>query len=273
MASANSQDGVFIGGGIVRITRDYGGSNPYVFLLCRLGSASGISNGTAKALSGQWSKPPVAAVGLTSMGTYDPAYLTQDQEINAEIDSVDHAGSGVYNITATARLVTYGGMYVWNANESWKGMVRTHWTQAISDSVYTSAIFYGSDIAVVSFDINLWSYQSAPAEYTQYERKATVYIRYLNSAGTWVEQSIRSTTEEIYGWIQMSIRASLGSVASQVQVKVVFTTLGTTADPTYHSYANWDAVQFKGGICYRSDGAASRVTLYSGTLQAIAVGR
>lgn len=110
-SSANEFNSLYIGGGIVRITRDFGDATPSVTLLSRLGSAAGLANDAAVALSGQWSREPTVAVGLTDIMTYSPAH-NASQEIEAEITGLEYAAGGIYRVRAHGNLVTSGGQYI-----------------------------------------------------------------------------------------------------------------------------------------------------------------
>lgn len=294
-ASDNENNNVYIGGGIVRIMRDFGDVQPYCYLLSRLGTASGLTNNVAKPLSGVWSQGPVVASGLTDMRTYDPAYEAS-QEIETDITALTYQTGGVYNIAAYARLVTSGGQYTWVADEILEPS--EYWTDSLGHrnpgwhysvepptKTYTFS-WYGTvqDVQYVTARLYLSSVRNNPnAARYWYTAVFQIYFDYINqSTGATVSQlvathSMRASTvgSSVAEYLYL-YRVQLSALASNVRVRVVvsngnsFLLYPNSPSITHSSSGDW--LRFAGGALFRSD-SAERETIYNGTIDALAVGR
>lgn len=294
-ASDNENNNVYIGGGIVRIMRDFGDVQPYCYLLSRLGTASGLTNSVAKALSGVWSERPVVATGLTDIRTYDPAYEAS-QEIETDVTELTYQTGGVYNVAAYARLVTSGGQYTWVADEIlepteyWTdslGHKRTGWHYSVEPPTKTYTFsWYGTvqDVQYVTARLYLSSVRNNPyAARYWYTAVFQIYFDYINqSTGATVSQlvatySIQAPTcgSSVAEYLYLS-RVQLGALASNIRVRVVvsngssFLLYPDSPSITHSDSSDW--LRFAGGALFRSD-SAEHATIYNGTIDALAVGR
>ena len=294
-ASDNENNNVYIGGGIVRIMRNFGDVQPYCYLLSRLGTASGLTNNVVKALSGVWSEPPVVATGLTDMRTYDPAYEAS-QEIETDVTGLTYQTGGVYNVAAYARLVTSGGQYTWVADEIlepteyWTdslGHKRTGWHYSVEPPTKTYTFsWYGTvqDVQYVTARLYLSSVRNNPyAARYWYTAVFQIYFDYINqSTGATVSQlvatySIQAPTcgSSAAEYLYLS-RVQLGALASNVRVRVVvsngssFLLYPDSPSITHSDSSDW--LRFAGGALFKSD-STEHATIYNGTIDALAVGR
>lgn len=294
-ASGNENNNVYIGGGIVRIMRDFGDVQPYCYLLSRLGTASELTNSVAKALSGVWSERPVVATGLTDIRTYDPAYEAS-QEIETDVTELTYQTGGVYNVAAYARLVTSGGQYTWVADEIlepteyWTdslGHKRTGWHYSVEPPTKTYTFsWHGTvqDVQYVTARLYLSSVRNNPyAARYWYTAVFQIYFDYINqSTGATVSQlvatySIQAPTcgSSVAEYLYLS-RVQLGALASNVRVRVVvsngssFLLYPDSPSITHSDSSDW--LRFAGGALFRSD-SAEHATIYNGTIDALAVGR
>lgn len=294
-ASDNQANNVYIGGGIVRISRDFGDVQPAVYLLSRLGTASGLTNNVVKALSGVWSEPPVVATGLTDMRTYDPAYEAS-QEIETDVTGLTYQTGGVYKVAAYARLVTSGGQYTWVADEILEPS--EYWTDSLGHrhpgwhysvepptKTYTFS-WYGTvqDVQYVTARLYLSSVRNNPhAARYWYTAVFQIYFDYINqSTGATVNQlvathSMQASTcgSSVAEYLYLS-RVQLSALASNVRVRVVvsngssFLLYPNSPSITHSDSSDW--LRFAGGALFKSD-EAGRATIYDGQMSALAVGR
>lgn len=294
-ASDNENNHVYIGGGIVRISRDFGDVQPYVYLLSRLGTASGLTNNVAKPLSGVWSQGPVVASGLTDMRTYDPAYEAS-QEIETDITALTRQTGGVYNVAAYARLVTSGGQYTWVADEflpkptdpyyyvDSTGQAYNRWEYTVTPPTMTYTFsWFGAvqDVAYVSVRLYVHSIRNNPgAAHYLYASHTQIYFDYINqSTGAQVSQLV-GTYDFMVGeaWIDGGYyiylyNIHLNALASNVRVRVVISNgVSHFYNSTISQTTSWEYVRFAGGALFKSD-EAGRATIYDGQMSALAVGR
>ena len=294
-ASDNQANNVYIGGGIVRISRDFGDVQPAVYLLSRLGTASGLTNNVVKALSGVWSEPPVVATGLTDMRTYDPAYEAS-QEIETDVTGLTYQTGGVYKVAAYARLVTSGGQYTWVADEILEPS--EYWTDSLGHrhpgwhysvepptKTYTFS-WYGTvqDVQYVTARLYLSSVRNNPhAARYWYTAVFQIYFDYINqSTGATVNQLVATHSMQaptcgssVAEYLYLS-RVQLSALASNVRVRVVvsngssFLLYPNSPSITHSDSSDW--LRFAGGALFKSD-EAGRATIYDGQMSALAVGR
>lgn len=294
-ASDNENDNVYIGGGIVRISRDFGDVQPSVYLLSRLGTASGLTNNVPKALSGVWSEPPVVATGLTDMRTYDPAYEAS-QEIETDVTGLTYQTGGVYKVAAYARLVTSGGQYTWVADEflpkptdpyyyvDSTGQAYNRWEYTVTPPTMTYTFsWFGAvqDVAYVSVRLYVHSIRNNPgAAHYLYASHTQIYFDYINqSTGAQVSQLV-GTYDFMAGeaWIDGGYyiylyNIHLNALASNVRVRVVISNgVSHFYNSTISQTTSWEYVRFAGGALFKSD-EAGRATIYDGQMSALAVGR
>lgn len=275
-SSANELNSLYIGGGIVRITRDFGDATPSVTLLSRLGSAAGLANDAAVALSGQWSREPTVAVGLTDIMTYSPGY-NASQEIEAEITGLEYAAGGIYRVRAHGNLVTSGGQYIWGVNETIPaGDAYNSWHYSVNPPAQTYTFSWygaGSDMESLSVKLGVWSERDAPPDYTKYISVADVYIDYIEQSSG-VQRSQLARTVELSGIYMEQVLLNdirLNSLASNVRVRVVMRN-GAMVSSSFYQGDSVEKLWFYGGAIYKSPGTA-RIKIYGGTLHALAVGR
>ena len=294
-ASDNENNNVYIGGGIVRISRDFGDVQPAVYLLSRLGTASGFTNNVVKALSGVWSEPPVVATGLTDMRTYDPAYEAS-QEIETDVTGLTYQTGGVYKVAAYARLVTSGGQYTWVADEILEPS--EYWTDSLGHrnpgwhysvepptKTYTFS-WYGTvqDVQYVTARLYLSSVRNNPhAARYWYTAVFQIYFDYINqSTGATVNQLVATHSMQaptvgssVAEYLYLS-RVQLGALASNVRVRVVVSNgssfLLYPDSPSIIGSSSSDWLRFAGGALFKSD-STEHATIYNGTIDALAVGR
>ena len=275
--------------------RDYGDVTPYVYLLSRLGAASGLTNNVAKPLSGVWSQEPVVASGLTDMRTYDPAYEAS-QEIETDVTGLTYQTGGVYKVAAYARLVTSGGQYTWVADEflpkptdpyyyvDSTGQAYNRWEYTVTPPTMTYTFdWHGTveDIEYVSARLYVHSLRNNPnVEHYIYASHVQVYFDYINQAtGAQVSQLADThTLWEGEAWIDKGCyiylyNVKLNSLASNIRVRVVI----SNGDSHFYSAvttqtASWEYVRFTGGALFKSS-SAGRATIYNGAMSALAVGR
>lgn len=294
-ASDNENNHVYIGGGVVRISRDFGDVQPSVYLLSRLGTASGLTNNVVKALSGVWSEPPVVATGLTDMRTYDPSYEAS-QEIETDVTGLTYQTGGVYKVAAYARLVTSGGQYTWAADEILEPS--EYWTDSLGHrqpgwhysvepptKTYTFS-WYGTvqDVQYVTARLYLSSVRNNPhAARYWYTAVFQIYFDYINqSTGATVNQLVATHSMQaptsgssVAEYLYLS-RVQLGALASNVRVRVVvsngssFLLYPNSPSITHSSSSDW--LRFAGGALFKSD-STEHTTIYNGTIDALAVGR
>ncbi len=279
----------------MRISRDFGDVQPTVYLLSRLGTASGLTNNAAVALSGVWSRQPTVAVGLTDMRTYDPSY-SASQEIEADITGLTYQSGGVYKAAAYASLVTSGGQYTWIADEylptsgssyyyvDSAGVAYNRWDYTVTPPSVTYTFgWYGTveDAEYVTATIYIHSIRNNPsASYYIYGSLAKIYIDYINQSTGSTANQLAGTYEFESGeaWVSGGYcvylhNVQLGALASNVRIRVVM------SNGTSHYYSSqiantvsYEYVRFTGGILVKSSDAG-RETIYSGTMSALAVGR
>lgn len=294
-ASDNENNNVYIGGGIVRISRDFGDVQPAVYLLSRLGTASGLTNNVVKALSGVWSEPPVVATGLTDMRTYDPAYEAS-QEIETDVTGLTYQTGGVYKVAAYARLVTSGGQYTWVADEILEPS--EYWTDSLGHrnpgwhysvepptKTYTFS-WYGTvqDVQHVTARLYLSSVRNNPhAARYWYTAVFQIYFDYINqSTGATVNQLVATHSMQaptcgssVAEYLYLS-RVQLSALASNVRVRVVvsngssFLLYPNSPSITHSDSSDW--LRFAGGALFKSD-STEHATIYNGTIDALTVGR
>ncbi len=294
-ASDNENNHVYIGGGIVRISRDFGDVQPSVYLLSRLGTASGLTNNVPKPLSGVWSREPVVASGLTDMRTYDPAYEAS-QEIETDVTGLTYQTGGVYNVAAYARLVTSGGQYTWVADEflpasdspyyhvDGTGQAYNRWDYTVTPpSVTYTFEWFGAvqDVEYASARLYVHSIRNNPgAAHYLYASHTEIYFDYINQAtGAQVSQLV-GTYDFIAGeaWIIGGYyiylyNVHLNALASNVRVRVVISNgVSHFYDSTIAQTVSWEYVRFAGGALFKS-ADAGRATIYNGQMSALAVGR
>lgn len=275
--------------------RDFGDVQPAVYLLSRLGTASGLTNNVVKALSGVWSEPPVVATGLTDMRTYDPAYEAS-QEIETDVTGLTYQTGGVYRVTAYARLVTSGGQYTWVADEILEPS--EYWTDSLGHrqpgwhysvepptKTYTFS-WYGTvqDVQYVTARLYLSSVRNNPhAARYWYTAVFQIYFDYINqSTGATVSQLVATHSMQaptvgssVAEYLYLS-RVQLSALASNVRVRVVVSNgssflLYPNSPSITHSSSN-DWLRFAGGALFKSD-STEHATIYNGTIDALAVGR
>lgn len=294
-ASDNENNNVYIGGGVVRISRDFGDVQPSVYLLSRLGTASGLTNNVVKALSGVWSEPPVVATGLTDMRTYAPAYEAS-QEIETDVTGLTYQTGGVYKVAAYARLVTSGGQYTWVADEILEPS--EYWTDSLGHrnpgwhysvepptKTYTFS-WYGTvqDVQYVTARLYLSSVRNNPhAARYWYTAVFQIYFDYINqSTGATVNQLVATHSMQaptcgssVAEYLYLS-RVQLSALASNVRVRVVvsngssFLLYPNSPSITHSDSSDW--LRFAGGALFKSD-STEHATIYNGTIDALAVGR
>lgn len=294
-ASDNENNNVYIGGGIVRIMRDFGDVQPYVYLLSRLGTASGLTNNEPKALSGVWSQEPVVASGLTDMRTYDPAYEAS-QEIETDVTGLIYQTGGVYKVAAYARLVTSGGQYTWVADEflpkptdpyyyvDSTGQAYNRWEYTVTPPTMTYTFsWFGAvqDVEYVSARLYVHSIRNNPgAAHYLYASHTQIYFDYINqSTGAQVSQLV-GTYDFMAGeaWIGGGYyiylyNIHLNALASNVRVRVVISNgVSHFYNSTISQTTSWEYVRFAGGALFKS-AEAGRSTIYNGQMLALAVGR
>ena len=291
-ASDNENNHVYIGGGVVRISRDFGDVQPSVYLLSRLGTASGLTNNVAKALSGVWSERPVVATGLTDMRTYDPAYEAS-QEIETDITALTYQTGGVYNIAAYARLVTSGGQYAWVADEflptsdsPYYENGYNHWHYSVNPPTMTYIFdWYGTvqDVQYVSAKLYIHSTRNNPNVYgMEYIPVAQIYFDYIDQdtgqtvnhlVGTYnvVASTNSDRTNGVYFYLY---NVQLNNLASNVRVRVIMSNGNNTpiGVPGVSHINSDERLRFAGGALFKS-ASAGRTTIYNGTIDALAVGR
>lgn len=284
-ASDNENDNVYIGGGIVRISRDFGDVQPSVYLLSRLGTVNGgLTNGASGSLSGIWSMEPIAAAGFSEFATYDPAYNEASQEIIASVDSVSYSGGGVYAVSATAGLYTYGGAHAWSITQ------RSYWprnyTDALPDNVYTSPEILLPNIKRVTmvFD-NIRSKQTRPgsvddnAVFDLHHRRIEIYVLGKNaSTGLYTEYLVKTLGPyDIYSdlYYYASVSYTFSTPVSGVKAKIKFVTDLVT--PYHRWYSRWvncyEEVTFLGGTIYQDESSGSGKYVYGGKIEVLGIGR
>ena len=268
---------------------------PSVYLLSRLGTASGLTNNVVKALSGVWSEPPVVATGLTDMRTYDPAYEAS-QEIETDVTGLTYQTGGVYKVAAYARLVTSGGQYTWVADEILEPS--EYWTDSLGHrhpgwhysvepptKTYTFS-WYGAvqDVQYVTARLYLSSVRNNPhAARYWYTAVFQIYFDYINqSTGATVSQLVATHSMQaptvgssVAEYLYLS-RVQLGALASNVRVRVVVSNgssfLLYPDSPSIIGSSSSDWLRFAGGALFKSD-STEHATIYNGTIDALAVGR
>ena len=284
-ASDNENNNVYIGGGIVRISRDFGDMQPSVYLLSRLGTVNGgLTNGASGSLSGIWSMEPIAAAGFSEFATYDPAYNEASQEIIASVDSVSYSGGGVYAVSATAGLYTYGGAHAWSITQ------RSYWprnyTDALPDNVYTSPEILLPNIKRVTmvFD-NIRSKQTRPgsvddnAVFDLHHRRIEIYVLGKNaSTGLYTEYLVKTLGPyDIYSdlYYYASVSYTFSTPVSGVKAKIKFVTDLVT--PYHRWYSRWvncyEEVTFLGGTIYQDESSGSGKYVYGGKIEVLGIGR
>ena len=284
-ASDNQANNVYIGGGVVRISRDFGDVQPSVYLLSRLGTVNGgLTNGASGSLSGIWSMEPIAAAGFSEFATYDPAYNEASQEIIASVDSVSYSGGGVYAVSATAGLYTYGGAHAWSITQ------RSYWprnyTDALPDNVYTSPEILLPNIKRVTmvFD-NIRSKQTRPgsvddnAVFDLYHRRIEIYVLGKNaSTGLYTEYLVKTLGPyDIYSdlYYYASVSYTFSTPVSGVKAKIKFVTDLVT--PYHRWYSRWvncyEEVTFLGGTIYQDESSGSGKYVYGGKIEVLGIGR
>ena len=284
-ASDNENNNVYIGGGIVRIMRDFGDVQPYCYLLSRLGTVNGgLTNGASGSLSGIWSMEPIAAAGFSEFATYDPAYNEASQEIIASVDSVSYSGGGVYAVSATAGLYTYGGAPAWSITQ------RNYWprnyTDALPDNVYTSPEILLPNIKRVTmvFD-NIRSKQTRPgsvddnAVFDLHHRRIEIYVLGKNaSTGLYTEYLVKTLGPyDIYSdlYYYASVSYTFSTPVSGVKAKIKFVTDLVT--PYHRWYSRWvncyEEVTFLGGTIYQDESSGSGKYVYGGKIEVLGIGR
>lgn len=275
-SSANEFNSLYIGGGIVRITRDFGDATPSVTLLSRLGSAAGLANDAAVALSGQWSREPAVAVGLTDIMTYSPGY-NASQEIEAEITGLEYATGGIYRVRAHGNLVTSGGQYIWGVNETIPaGDEHNRWHYSVDPPAQTYTFNWygtGADMESLSVKLGVYSARNAPPDYTRHISVVDVYIDYIEqSSGVQRSQLARTVELSGSGTEQVLLNGvKLNSLASNVRIRAVMRNGGMVSSRDYQS-DSWEKLWFYGGVIYKSP-STTRTKIYGGSLHALAVGR
>ena len=282
-ASDNENNNVYIGGGVVRIMRDFGDVQPVVFLLSRLGTASGLTNNVAKPLSGVWSEEPTVAIGLSDIVTYDPSQ-GGSLFISSNVSGVTYSGGGVYSVKTSAQTVTSGGQYVWGAAQAIPASGSYTWdvTGSASPAQEYAFDWYGvtEDIQSISFIVDITTVRSA-GNYRGCNSIANIYIDYIDqSTGNTVTQGVYTVIIESYPWMiggdgrytYHSGIIELGNLASNVRVRVVMSN-----DSSSYIVKTWwggcrERVVFKGLMLYKSaDG--SETVAYNGSVFALAIGR
>lgn len=282
-ASDNENNNVYIGGGIVRIMRDFGDVQPVVFLLSRLGTASGLTNNTAKPLSGQWSEEPTVAIGLSDIVTYDPSQGAS-LFISSNVSGVTYSGEGVYSVKASAKTTASGGQYVWGTTQAIPASGAYTWSVTGSASPAQEYAFdwYGAteDIQSISFIVDITTVRSA-GNYRGCNSMANIYIDYIDqSTGNIVTQGVYTVIIESYPWMiggdgrytYHSGIIELGNLASNVRVRVVMSN-----DSSSYIVTTWwgecrERVVFKGLMLYKS-ADESETVVYNGSVFALAIGR
>lgn len=258
--------------------RDFGDAQAYTFLLSRIGTASGLKNNNSVALSGVWSKKPVVAVGFSDIATYSPTQAA-DQEISAAVMGTDYAGAGVYNVRAAARLIASGGVFTWNLQQKIPADRLWYvWSYHITppSMEYAFDWFYAGQPIIKSVTFGLSGYSSrncndvAPGY--KYTPLASIYIDYVNSSGATISKYLEQVSIGTEQWSLYRAKVDIGGVASQVRIRAVMS--NGPLRPYGTSAIGGDSVEtvtFSGGAVYKSD--AEVVTIYEGTLNALAVGR
>ena len=272
--------------------RDFGDVQPAVYLLSRLGTASGLTNSVAKALSGVWSERPVVATGLTDMRTYDPSHEAS-QEIETDVTGLTYQTGGVYKVAAYARLVTSGGQYTWVADEIlepeeyWTdslGHKHTGWHYSVEPPTKTCTFdWFGAcqDVQYVTARLYLSSVRNNPyAAHYWYTAVFQIYFDYINqSTGTTVSQlaathsiqaSLVGSSSAEYLYLH---QVQLNALASNVRVRVVVNNGASYYGSSVSSHSSSsDWLRFAGGALFKSD-STEHATIYNGTIDALAVGR
>lgn len=282
-ASDNENNHVYIGGGVVRISRDFGDVQPYVYLLSRLGTASGLTNNESKALSGVWSQEPVVAIGLSDIVTYDPSYGAS-LFISSNVAGVTYVGGGVYSIKAMAETTVSGGQYVWGVTQTIPASGAYTWSVTGSGSPTQEYVFdwHGAvkDIQSISFIVDISTVRSA-GNYRGCNSIANIYIDYIEqSTGNIITQGVYTVVIESYPYMiggdglytYHSGIIELGNLASDVRIRVVMSNDGSS----YIVKTWWgecrERVSFRGLMLYKATDVGESV-IYNGSVFALAIGR
>ncbi|EXG78369.1 hypothetical protein [Cloacibacillus evryensis] len=266
--------------------RDFGDINPAVYLLSRLGTASGLRDGVSVALSGQWSQEPAVAVGLSDMVTYDPS-KNATIYLESGVEKTEYAGNGVYKVRAYATAATSGGQSTWGVNERIpaSGFYSWDYNSPASPPITYTFGWFGTmpNIKTIIFSLEIQSARKDAREWYGCGSIANIYVDYIDQAsGTMKSLGVRTVTfslnshplvNEIYQLY--NIKATLNSLASNVRVRVVISNSAESFGGMNWGLGGYNAneyVRFLGGVVQK-DPAAGSVTTYSGNVFALAVGR
>lgn len=266
--------------------RDFGDAAPDVYLLSRLGTASGLKDGVSVALSGQWSREPAVAVGISDMVTYDPS-KSATVYLESGVKSIAHEGNGVYKVQARATTTTSGGQSTWGVNERIPASGYNSWnfdSPASTPITYTFGWFgTTANIRSLVFSLEMCSARKGGAKWYANGSVANVYVDYIEQAsGTQKTLPVRTITFYKSGapyigntYAFHNIAATLPALASNVRVRVVIANSGETWSADLWGLGGYNAkeyVRFFGGALYK-DPAAESTTVYAGSVFALAVGR
>ena len=265
--------------------RDFGDVQPYCYLLSWLETVSGgLTNGASGSLSGIWSMEPIAAAGFSEFATYDPAYNEASQEIIASVDSVSYSGGGVYKVSATAGLYTYGGAHAWSIAQ--RSYWSRHYTDVLPDNTYTSPEILLPNIKRVTmvFD-NIRSKQTRPgavdddAVFDLHHRRIEIYVLGKNaSTGLYAEYLVETLGPyNIYSdeYHYTSISYTFPTPVSGVRAKIKFVTDSVT--PYHRWYSRWvncyEEATLLGGTIYQDESSGSGQYVYGGKIEVLGIGR